>query len=267
MKTLKLSLLGIFAFITPVLFYIQAVKLADEKTKQNTSDTINIRARYEQQLSIERLKYSYSDSLKSKEIEYLNRLIALNRDAKPATPKINLSNIESSLDNIESTLNGIRTNTSNTNNSISDVQAYLEETNEYLFQIDSLINEKTFQLSNQADNSNNSFKDSIIIRSVQNEMNLEIYRLLKIRDDILLLQSNLRKRVLRRLLNQKDSAKYFGLKNIDSFQNLIINRPYKLYFEQNKQDTSKQQIDTPKSKIVRRKPKLSKLGNFKLKGG
>ena len=87
-------------------------------------------------------------------------------------------------------------NTNNTNNSISDVQAYLEQTNDYLFEIDSLINERTFKSSNQTDNSNDTVKDSAIIKSVQNEMNLEINRLLKIRDDILLLQSSLRNGLL-----------------------------------------------------------------------
>jgi hypothetical protein len=93
MKTVKLILLGIFAFITPVLFYIQAVKLADAKVEKNTSDTIKISERYEHQLSILRLEYS--DSLKSKEIEYLNRLLSSNKNTKPVVAKINLSNIES----------------------------------------------------------------------------------------------------------------------------------------------------------------------------
>lgn len=230
MKTLKLSLLGIFAFITPVLFYVQAAKLADEKNKKNTSDTINIRMRYEHLLSIESLKYS--DSLKSKQIEYLNKLLDLIKHKKPAMPPMGLSNIQPALQNIETTLNSIRINSENTNNSLLKVQSYLNNTNRYLFQIDSLINVRTFKGSNQAGNRYGDIKDSVIIKSVQNEMNMEIEKLFKIRDDLLLLQSNLRRSTLQRGLNQKDISTYVGLKNIDSLQSLIINRPYKMYFEQ-----------------------------------
>jgi hypothetical protein len=135
---------------------------------------------------------------------------------------------------IKSTLKGIRENSNNTNNSISDVKPYLKKTNEFLSQIDSLINKKPFTATNQANNSNDKVKESITIKSRQDEMNLEIESLLKIRDDILLLRSSLRKGVLRRPYNKKDSSAYFGLGNIDNLQKSIINSHYKLYFELNK---------------------------------
>lgn len=232
MKTLKLFLLGIFAFLTPVLFYVQAVKLADVKVKQNTSDTIIIKERYEHQLSIIRLKYS--DSLKSKEIEYLNRLLALNKNSKPVVAKINLSNIESLLNNIKSTLDGINGNTKNTNISISDLKSSLYQTNKYLFQIDSLIKKEISKSPKQAVNSIDTVKNSNALKLRQIEMNSQIDRLRKTRNDILLLRESLRKSVLRRLRNKKDSTDYFGLENIDSLQKSIINSPYKLYFELNK---------------------------------